>query len=162
LNASSPTQPKPVAPTVTARFRSMLARLIGAKLVDKSGNSEPTPTATVAETIWSAQWCAQEPALAATAIATLQERVQCLEDYIQLRVWRDETKPRKPRKRPISLDPKGVLLSTLPPNMLFILLRTGEKYKTSGRSWRLQYKLGDDDRTYNFHGASRVKAFPYG
>jgi len=91
LNASSPTQPKPVAPTVTARFKSALARLIGANPVDKSGNSEPTPTVTPVEAIWSLDWCAQEPELASMAIATLQDRVQTLEDYIKFREWGEHT-----------------------------------------------------------------------
>lgn len=141
-----------MAPTVTARFKSALGRLIGAKLVDKSGQSEPTPTATVAETIWSKEWCAKEPELAALAIETLQDRVGILEDYIKARDWRE-----KPRKRRISQDPKGVYLSSLPPNTYFLLIRTGAKFRTSGRSWRIQYKLGDDNRAYNLHGASRVK-----
>ena len=152
MNASSPTPPKPVAPTVVARFKSTLARLIGANPVDKSGNLEPTPTATVAETIWSKEWCAQEPELAALAIEALQDRVGILEDYIK-------SKEPKPRKRPISLDPKGVYLSSLPPSTYFVLLRSGDKYRTSGRSWRLQYKVGDENRYCKLHGASRVRVY---
>lgn len=152
MNASQPTPPKNVAPTVTARFKSALGRLIGAKPVDKSGQSEPTPTATVAETIWSKEWCAQKPELAALAIETLQDRVGILEDYIKARDWKE-----KPRKRRISKDPKGVYLSSLPPSMPFILLRSGEKYLTSDRGWKFQHKPGDDGRVHFLHGASRVK-----
>ena len=152
MNASQPTPPKNVAPTVAARFKSTLARLIGAETVDKSGQSEPTPTATSVETIWSKEWCAQKPELAAIAIETLQDRVGILEDYINTREWGE-----KPRKRPISLDPKGVYLSTLPPSTYFLLIRTGAKFRTSGRGWRIQYMLGNDTKAFNLHGASRVK-----
>ena len=151
MNASSPTQPKPEASTVTARFKSTLARLIGAKPVDKSGQSEPTLTATVAETIWSKEWCAKEPALAATAIATLQEKTQFLEDYIRIRGWREE----KSRKRVLSRNPDAVLLNTLLPNTTFILLRSGEMYRTSPSGWNQQQECGTD-RICNLHGASRV------
>ena len=150
MNASSLTQPKPVAPTVVARFKSTLARLIGANPVDKSGNSEPTPTATVAETIWSKEWCAKEPELAALAIEALQDRVGILEDYIK-------SKEPKPRKRRISLDPKGVYLSSLPPSINFILIRTGDKYYTSDKGWKFQYKLKGDGTVFFLHGSSRVK-----
>ena len=133
MNASSPTPPKPVAPTVVARFKSTLARLIGANPVDKSGNSEPTPTATVAETIWSKEWCAKEPELAALAIEALQDRVGILEDYIK-------AKEPKPRKRLLSRNPEAVLLSSLMPGTRFKLLRTGETYfmpsPSGGCSWR--------------------------
>lgn len=148
MNASSPTQPKPVASTVTARFKSTLARLIGVKPVDKSGQSEPTLTATVAETIWSKEWCAKEPALAALAIEALQDRVGILEDYIK-------AKEPKPRKRLLSRNPDAVLLNTLLPNTTFILLRSGEMYRTHPHGWSQQQECGTD-RICNLHGASRV------
>lgn len=153
MNASSPIQPKPVASTVAARFKSTLARLIGANPVDKSGNSEPTPTATVAETIWSKEWCAKEPELAALAIEALQDRVQILEDYIK------GTEP-KPRKRPLSNNPKAVMLSSLMPNTRFKLLRTGETYFTSGRSWRTHFKASTGNQA-KLHGASRVQVLTH-
>jgi hypothetical protein len=152
LNASSPTQPKPVAPTVTARFKSALARLIGAKPVDKSGNSEPTPTATVAETIWSAQWCAQEPELASMAIATLQDRVQTLEDHIRVQSWLVEKNRILGKKS--SRVVMGVPLSTVPPNTRITLLRTGEFYRTEKhRNW--VFNLTTNQSEY-FHGNHRV------
>ena len=153
MNASSPTQPKPVASTVTARFKSILARLIGAKPVDKSGNSEPTPTATVAETIWSKEWCAKEPVFAALAIEALQDRVRILEDYIK-------AKEPKPRKRLLSRNPEAVLLSTLPPSTYFILLRSNDKYRTSPSGWKRQYEVGTD-RVWKLHGGSRVQVLTH-
>ena len=153
MNASSPTQPKPVASTVTARFKSILARLIGVKPVDKSGQSEPTLTATVAETIWSKEWCAKEPALAALAIEALQDRVGILEDYIK-------AKEPKPRKKLLSRNPEAVLLNTLPPSTYFILLRSGDKYRTSPSGWKRQYEVGTD-RVSKLHGASRVMLFKF-
>ena len=41
--------------------------------------SDPAP-----EAIWSKQWCAKEPELAAKAIATLQDRVEFLEVKAEL------------------------------------------------------------------------------
>jgi hypothetical protein len=121
--------------------------------VDKSGNSEPTPTATVAETIWSKDWCAKEPELAALAIEALQDRVGILEDYIK-------SKEPKPRKRRISKSPRGVLLSTLPPSTYFVLLRSGDKYRTSPSGWHRQYECGTD-RVWKLHGASRVEVLTH-
>lgn len=153
MNASQPTPQKPVERTATARFKSALDRLFGAKPVDKSGSTEPKPTvtyaqSTYAQTIWSKEWCAQEPALASAAIAALQDRVQILEDYIASRIDR-------PRKIRVSKNPKGVYLSTVPPNTYFKLLRTGEVFRTSPSGWKTQYQY-KTNAAHHLHGGSRV------
>ena len=153
MNASSLTQPKPVAPTVVARFKSTLARLIGANPVDKSGNSEPTPTATVAETIWSKEWCAKEPELAALAIEALQDRVGILEDHIRAQSWLEEKSRMLGKKS--SRVPMGVSLSKVPPNTYVRLLRTGEVYRTSDRGWAHLYHH-KTNKTESLHGNHRV------
>jgi len=140
-----------VVPTVTARFKSALARFIGAKPVDKSGNSEPTPTVTPVEAIWSLDWCAQEPELASMAIATLQDRVQTLEDYIKAREWGE--KPLKLGKKS-SRVVMGVPLATVPPNTRIVLLRTGEFYRTEKhKNW--VFNVTTNQSEY-FHGNHRV------
>ena len=149
MNESPPTQQKTAAFTVTERFKSMLVRLIGAKSAEKSGQPESTPSDTIVETIWSVAWCAENPQLAAIAIEALQDRVQILEDYIK------GTEP-KPRKRPLSNNPKAVMLSSLMPNTRFKLLRTGETYFTSGRSWRTHFKAKTGNQA-KLHGSSRVE-----
>lgn len=152
MNASSPTQPKPVAPTVVARFKSTLARLIGAKPVDKSGNSEPTPTAIPVETIWSKDWCAKEPELAALAIEALQDRVGILEDHIRAQSWLEEKRRILGKKS--SRVPMGVPLSTVPPNTRIKLLSTGQIYRTEQyRNW--VYNFTTKESEY-FHGNHRV------
>jgi hypothetical protein len=141
-----------VASTVTARFRSTLAQLIGAKPVDKSGQSEPTPTATVAETIWSKEWCAQEPELAALAIEALQDRVGILEDHIRAQSWLEEKRRILGKKS--SRVPMGVPLSTVPPNTSIKLLRTGQIYRTEQyRNWVYNFTTSESEY---FHGNHRV------
>ena len=152
MNASQPTPPKNVALTVTARFKSTLARLIGAETVDKSGQSEPTPTATSVETIWSKEWCAQKPELAAMAIETLQDRVGILEDHIRVQSWLEEKRRMLGKKS--SRVPMGVPLSTVPPNTRIKLLSTGQIYRTEQyRNW--VYNLTTSESEY-FHGNHRV------
>ena len=46
---------------------------IGAKPVDKSGQSGQRPTTTLVEDIWSPQYCQKHPENAANAIKTLQD-----------------------------------------------------------------------------------------
>jgi len=134
LNDSRPT-PRSNAPTLTERLKSALGLLTGAQPATASGQIEPKLKSTVVETIWSQGWCAKNPALAANAISTLQERVGILEDYIKAK----EIKPRKNRKHRVSTHPKGVYLSSVPPNTYLKVLRTGEIYQTSDQSWRLIY-----------------------
>lgn len=123
--------------------------------MEKSGQSEPKQTATVAETIWSKEWCAQEPELASIAIAALQDRIGILEDYIKSR--EPVKQAEKPRKRRLSINSKAVLLSTLPPDTYFILLRTGEVYRTSKvDGLKVQYKVGEIKASH-LHGCSRVE-----
>jgi len=147
LNASQPTPQIPVAPTAAVRFVSALSRFLGVKPVGNSGQSEPALAAAPVETIWSADWCAKEPELASIAIATLQDRIGTLEDYIK-------AKEPKPRKQPMTYSPQSVRLSSLTPNTRFKLLRTGETYFT-GESWKAHFKASTGKKA-KLHGLSHV------
>lgn len=57
---------------MTNKLSSILGGRIGAKPVDNSGSTEPKPTSTNAEEIWSVEYCRQHPEEAATAIKALQ------------------------------------------------------------------------------------------
>ena len=122
------------------KIKSTLARLMGG-----------TPVTAMDETIWSKEWCAKEPALAASAIATLQGIIKSLETSIKI----NEVRGRIESNRKVSLNPRGVYLSSLPPSTRFRLLRTGEIYFTSGRGWRQHYNA-ESGNPAKLHGLSRV------
>ena len=127
-----------ITPTAFARFKSTVARLVGTK---------PEPTTNVV--IWSEEWCAQEPASAALAIASLQERVSALKSQIK-------DMERKPRKRKVSLNPKGVLLCKVPSNTYFKVLRTGEIFQTAPQGWRRAYNNVTNE-PHTMSGVTRVE-----
>jgi len=112
------------------------------------GADKPVP---VPEVIWSKEWCAKEPALAANAIATLQGIIKSLETSIKI----NEVRQRIEGGKRVSMTPGGVYLSSLPPSTHFKLLRTGDIYFTSGRGWRQHFKLGTGEPA-RLHGNSRV------
>jgi hypothetical protein len=140
------------APTAFARFKSTLARLVGAKPVEEPKQADNTPSpdnwpkASVA--VWSKEWCAQDPEMAAMAIATLQEQNSVLKTYIK-------TKDGKPRKHRVSTNPKGIYLSSVPPNTYFKVLRNGEIYRTSSTGWRHVFNH-ESGKTFSISGITRV------
>ena len=85
------------------------------------------------------------------AIATLQDRVQTLEDYIKAREWGEKARMLGKKSSRVVM---GVPLSTVPPNTRIVLLRTGEFYRTEKhRNW--VFNLTTNQSEY-FHGNHRV------
>ena len=123
-------------------IKSVLARFSGAKPVE-----EPKPE--TEEVVWSKEWCAKEPETAALAIASLQERVSALKSQIK-------DMERKPRKRKVSLNPKGVLLCKVPSNTYFKVLRTGEIFQTAPQGWRRAYN-NVTNKPHTMSGVTRVE-----
>ena len=129
------------APTAFARFKSTLSRLVGAKPVE-----EPKPK--TEEVVWSEEWCAKEPEAAALAIAALKEKVKSLTSQLN-------AKESRPRKHRVSINSKGVYLSSVPPSTYFKVLRNGEVFRTSDQGWRLIFSHETDMPT-RISGITRV------
>jgi hypothetical protein len=68
---------------MTNRLSSILAARIGAKPVDNYGSTEPRPTTTPVEEIWSVEYCRKYPEQAAKAIKTLQMALDDVEGEIR-------------------------------------------------------------------------------
>jgi hypothetical protein len=68
---------------MTDKLSSILGQRIGAKPVDNSGSTEPRPTTTPVEEIWSVEYCRQYPEQAAKAIKTLQMALDDVEGELR-------------------------------------------------------------------------------
>jgi len=69
--------------TMTDKLSLILGQRIGAKPVDNSGSTEPRPTTTPVEEIWSVEYCRQYPEQAAKAIKTLQMALDDVEGELR-------------------------------------------------------------------------------
>lgn len=128
----------------------------GAKPVDKSGQAAEQRMSTPAQRIWDTDWVLRQPELALRAIESLQQRVEDLEEQIKRAAQRPE-KWRMPVNHP-----DCVLLSSLPPDTRFLLVRSGDFFTTTGRKnkYGRHIQLRDDGKEVTLHGSCRVQIFP--